>query len=102
MLLMRAAVAAFWGQPYEQRLVHWGTRIHDDFLLPHYVEQDFGEVLAELGLHGFRLDPAWFDPHFEFRFPRIGEVALRGATLELRHALEPWHVCWRATGRGCR
>ena len=26
------------------------------------------------------------------RFPRIGEVALRGATLELRHALEPWHV----------
>ena len=31
-------------------------------------------------------------PHFEFRFPRIGEVTLRGATLELRHALEPWHV----------
>ena len=41
---------------------------------------------------GFALDRAWFDPHFEFRFPRIGEISLRGATLELRHALEPWHV----------
>ena len=35
---------------------------------------------------------AWFAPHFEFRFPRIGEITLRGTTLELRHALEPWHV----------
>ena len=92
MLLMRAAVAAFWRTPYERRLVHWGTRIHDDFLLPHYVSQDFSDVLEELGEFGFRLDPAWFDPHFEFRFPRIGEVTLRGATLELRHALEPWHT----------
>ena len=92
LLLMRAAVAAFWERPYERRLVHWGTRIHDDFLLPHYVAQDFSDVLDELTSHGYRFDPAWFAPHFEFRFPRIGEVALHGATLELRHALEPWHV----------
>jgi uncharacterized protein (DUF2126 family)/transglutaminase-like putative cysteine protease len=92
MLLMRASLAAFWRKPYERRLVHWGTRIHDDFLLPHYVAQDFADVLEELAEFGFRLDPGWFDPHFEFRFPRIGEVTLRGATLELRHALEPWHV----------
>jgi uncharacterized protein (DUF2126 family)/transglutaminase-like putative cysteine protease len=92
LLLMRAAVAAFWDRPYERRLVHWGTRIHDDFLLPHYVAQDFSDVLDELGSLGFRFDPAWFTPHFEFRFPRFGEVTLHGATLELRHALEPWHV----------
>jgi uncharacterized protein (DUF2126 family)/transglutaminase-like putative cysteine protease len=92
LLLTRASLAAFWQTPYERRLVHWGTRIHDDFLLPHYVAQDFADVLEELGEFGFRLDPAWFDPHFEFRFPRIGEVAVRGATLELRHALEPWHT----------
>ena len=92
LLLMRAAVAAFWRTPYERRLVHWGTRIHDDFLLPHYVAQDFSDVLEELGAHGFRFDRAWFAPHFEFRFPRIGEITLRGVTLELRHALEPWHV----------
>jgi uncharacterized protein (DUF2126 family) len=92
LLLMRAAVAAFWERPYERQLVGWGTRIHDDFMLPHYVAQDFGEVLEELGAHGFRLDPAWFAPHLEFRFPKIGEVSVRGVGLELRHALEPWHT----------
>ncbi len=49
-------------------------------------------MLDELGGLGYRFDPAWFAPHFEFRFPRIGEVTLHGATLEVRHALEPWHV----------
>jgi uncharacterized protein (DUF2126 family)/transglutaminase-like putative cysteine protease len=92
MLLMRASIAAFWQTPYERRLVHWGTRIHDDFLLPHFVQQDFADVLEELGTYGFELEAAWFEPHFEFRFPRIGEVTLRGTSLELRHALEPWHT----------
>ncbi len=92
MLLMRAAVAAFWAQPYERALIHWGTRIHDDFMLPHFVAEDLAEVLEELAGRGWRLDPAWFAPHAEFRFPRIGEITIRGATLELRHALEPWHV----------
>jgi uncharacterized protein (DUF2126 family)/transglutaminase-like putative cysteine protease len=92
MLLMRSALAAFWQAPYERRLIHWGTRVHDDFMLPHFVAQDFTDVLEEMRALGYPLDRAWFDPHFEFRFPRIGEVTLRGSTLELRHALEPWHV----------
>lgn len=92
LLLMRAALAAFWEKPYARELVRWGTRLHDDFMLPHYVEQDFRSVLGELGTQGFRLDPEWFAPHLEFRFPRIGAVAVQGAELELRHALEPWHV----------
>ena len=92
MLLMRSALAAFWQTPYERRLIHWGTRVHDDFMLPHFVAQDFADVVEEMGALGYPLDGAWFDPHFEFRFPRIGEISLRGTTLELRHALEPWHV----------
>ena len=92
MLLMRAAVASFWQTPYERRLVRWGTRLNDEFMLPHYCEQDFLDVLEELAALGFRLDPAWFAPHVEFRFPRIGSVAVRETELELRHALEPWHV----------
>ena len=92
LLLMRAALAAFWQSPYDRRLIRWGTRIHDDFMLPHYVEQDFRDALEELAALGFRLDPAWFVPHMEFRFPRIGDVTVRGSVLELRHALEPWHV----------
>ena len=92
MLLMRSAIAAFWQSPYERRLVRWNTRIHDDFMLPHYVEQDFRDVLDELASLGFRLAPDWFAPHIEFRFPQIGEITVRGINLELRHALEPWHV----------
>ncbi len=92
MLLMRSAVAAFWQHPYERRMVRWGTRLHDDFLLPHFCLQDFREVLEELGALGFPLEASWFDPHAEFRFPQIGITTLRGVELELRHALEPWHV----------
>ena len=92
MLLVRSAVAAFWKTPYERRLVRWGTRLHDEFMLPHYAEQDFGDVLAELAQLGFKLDPNWFAPHLEFRFPKIGEVTIRDTAVELRHALEPWHV----------
>ena len=91
-LLMRAAIAAFWRTPYERALIRWGTRLHDDFMLPHYVDQDFTGALEELAQLGFALERVWFDPHFHFRFPRIGDVTAHGVTLELRHALEPWHV----------
>ncbi len=92
MLLMRSAIAAFWQKPYERRMVRWGTRLHDEFLLPHYAEADFRDALEELGSLGFPLSPEWFAPHMEFRFPQIGEVTMRDMHLEMRHALEPWHV----------
>ena len=92
MLLMRSAVAGFWERPYERRLIRWGTRVHDDFMLPHYVEQDFRDALEELAALGYKLDPDWFAPHMAFRFPHLGEITVRGMGLELRNALEPWHV----------
>jgi uncharacterized protein (DUF2126 family)/transglutaminase-like putative cysteine protease len=91
-LLMRSAIAAFWDKPYERRLIRWGTRLHDEFLLPHYNVADFKDALQELQAYGFPLDPEWFAPHIEFRFPQIGEAAIRDMRVELRHALEPWHV----------
>jgi uncharacterized protein (DUF2126 family) len=91
-LLLRALVAGFWERPYDRRLVHWGTRLADDFMLPHYVERDFAEVLDEVRGLGFAFDPAWFAPHIEFRFPKIGAIAVRDIELELRQGLEPWHV----------
>ncbi len=91
-LLLRSAVAAFWSHPYDRRLIRWGTRLHDDFMLPHYCREDFADALEELGAIGYRIDPTWFDPHFEFRFPQLGITEIRGMSLELRHALEPWHV----------
>jgi uncharacterized protein (DUF2126 family)/transglutaminase-like putative cysteine protease len=99
-LLLRALVAGFWERPYERRLIHWGTRLADDFMLPHYVEADFRDVLEELRSFGFAFDPAWFAPHVEFRFPRIGGIAVRDMQLELRAALEPWHVLGEEIGAG--
>ena len=91
-LLLRALVACFWRQPYRRKLTRWGTALHDRFLLPTFVRMDFEDALAELAEGGFALDPQWFAPHFEFRFPMVGEVAVRGIHLTLRSALEPWHV----------
>lgn len=95
-LLLRALVAWFWKAPYKghgaTRLTRWGTGLHDRFMLPSFVEQDFADVLAELQMAGFDFDAAWFAPHFGFRFPHIGEVQSGGVRLTLRGALEPWHV----------
>jgi uncharacterized protein (DUF2126 family)/transglutaminase-like putative cysteine protease len=91
-LLLRALIAHFWKIPYKQKLVRWGTELHDRFMLPHFVEQDFEDVIVELQRSGYPLQLEWFAPHFEFRFPQCGTVTQRGIHLELRQALEPWHV----------
>jgi uncharacterized protein (DUF2126 family) len=92
-LLMRALLSRFWQKPYHPgRLKRWGTELHDRFMLPWFVWQDFQDVAAELKEFGYPVEAAWFAPHFEFRFPRYGEFAARGASIELRAALEPWHV----------
>ncbi|KVH63417.1 IMP dehydrogenase, partial [Burkholderia sp. MSMB1072] len=91
-LLLRALVARFWAAPYTTPLTRWGTALHDRFMLPAFLQMDFGDVLAELRDAGFAFDPAWFAPHFEFRFPLFGQIAVNGMQLSLRGALEPWHV----------
>jgi len=100
-LLLRASVARFWDQPYApKKLARWGTELHDRFLLPHFVWDDFQDVLNDFTAQGFPIDPAWFAPHFEFRFPAIGSIAHRGVNVEVRSALEPWHVLGEEDGGG--
>ena len=48
--------------------------------------------IADMDDHGFEFDAAWFKPHWEFRFPLLGQVQYENVGLELRTALEPWHV----------
>ena len=76
------------------------TRLHDRFLLPYYVAQDFANVTRNLQHAGYDVDPAWFAPHIEFRFPVYGSVTYHGVTIELRQAIEPWYVLGEEPGGG--
>lgn len=99
-LLLRALVARFWNKPYEGKLVHWGTELHDRWMLPHFVAQDIADVVADLRAYGYKFEKHWFDPFVEFRFPRYGTVAYHGVELELRQAIEPWNVMGEEVSAG--
>lgn len=91
-LLLRALISRFWKQPYRGPLVRWDTRLHDQFMLPHFIEQDMREICRELRDSGYPMQDRWFTPFMEFRFPRYGTLIAQNMELELRCAIEPWHV----------
>jgi uncharacterized protein (DUF2126 family) len=91
-LLMLSLVARFWRSPYRGDLVRWGTQLHDKFMLPFHIWHDFVDVIGDMQRAGYALDASWFAPHFEFRFPLYGTVGFGNIEIELRQALEPWHV----------
>ncbi|MBF2020506.1 MAG: transglutaminase family protein [Hydrococcus sp. C42_A2020_068] len=100
MLLIRAMVAWFWESPYTKPLIRWGTTLHDRFMLPHFIGEDLKVVLADLQEAGYPFEFDWFEPFFEFRFPLYGEIAREGIQLELRQAIEPWHVLGEEIANG--
>jgi uncharacterized protein (DUF2126 family)/transglutaminase-like putative cysteine protease len=96
-LLLRCLVARFWKEPYRKPLVRWGTELHDRFMLPHYIWQDAKFVVADLQAHGYPFELDWLAAFEEFRFPHYGRVRLDDIELELRWAVEPWHVLGEET-----
>ncbi len=91
-LLVRTLIARFWKQPYQHSLIRWGTELHDRFLMPHFVYQDMKQVVDDLQQAGFDFQMEWLAPFFEFRFPVYGTTQIEGMEVELRFAIEPWHV----------
>lgn len=98
MLLVRALVSCFWKRPYKHNLIRWGTRLHDKFLLEHYVKEDLKSVVEYLNDEGYAFKLDWFDPFFEFRFPLYGMTMINGMHVEIRSAIEPWHVLGEESG----
>jgi uncharacterized protein (DUF2126 family) len=99
-LLLRALTAVLWRTPYPQKPIRWGTRLHDQFLLPVFVEKDFVAVMHHWNRAGHGFDAAWFAPHFDFCFPVYGGVNYDGVEIESRQAIEPWYVLGEASGGG--
>jgi len=99
-LLVRALLVWFWDTPYTRPLRNFGPRLHDQMLLPYYLEQNLNELLAALTEAGLKFDPEWFAPQAEFRCPHIGSVTVESQTIELRSALEPWPTMGEEAGGG--
>jgi uncharacterized protein (DUF2126 family) len=90
--LVRALVAAFAREPYQHPLVRWGQGLHDRFLLPWWMWRDMEDVLGYLERSGVGLPKEAYKPFVELRCPLVGRLQAEDVVLELRNAVEPWHV----------
>ncbi len=97
-LLLRSLVARLWRTPYHRPLVRWGTALHDRFMLPHHAWVDLRDVVADLNAHDLPFQLDWLAPFAEFRYPHYGEVQIGDIRIELRWAIEPWHVLGEEVG----
>jgi uncharacterized protein (DUF2126 family) len=87
--LFRSIVARLAAEPYLEPVVDWGSRLHDTFGLPWYLERDLEAVLTDLDGHGFSLGPKMIAQLHANPEP-LATLELGDATLEIRPALSFW------------
>jgi uncharacterized protein (DUF2126 family) len=95
--LVRALIASFALEPYRRPLVRWGQTLHDRFLLPTWLWKDFEDVLAHLDRANLSLPTTAYRAFLESRCPLVGALQAEDLRLELRNAIEPWHVLGEET-----
>jgi uncharacterized protein (DUF2126 family) len=88
--LWRALAATFILHAYSEPFIDWKGKLHDEFLLPSFLEQDLDAVLDYLNQHGFKFLSKWFLPQLEFRFPILAQERIGDSSWHLRRAIEPW------------
>ncbi len=91
-ILVRTLIAAFADKPYTHDFVRWGQTLHDKYLLPYWMWRDFEDVLEFLSARSLALPADAFRPFIELRCPLVGTLEVGDARVEIRNAIEPWHV----------
>ena len=104
-LLIRTIVVRCAEDAYAAPLIRWGPRLHERYLLPHFMAVDLAEVVADLRSHGYDFELAWLQPFLDFRCPVLGRREIDAGShgtveLELRTAIEPWHVLGQESTSG--
>ncbi|MBC7793734.1 MAG: transglutaminase family protein [Clostridia bacterium] len=101
MLLIRALLATFIDRPYDAPLVRFGQTLHDRYLLPYWLWRDFEDVIAYLYENGVALPAEAYQAFIAMRCPLVGRLQAGDIVLEVRNAIEPWHVLGEeASGSG--
>jgi uncharacterized protein (DUF2126 family) len=71
-------------------LLHFGTKLHDEYLLPERLWSDLEAILDELEKNGFRLHRGIYRRIWNWRFPVLLDWKKSGVRLTVRKALESW------------
>jgi len=92
LLLIRSLVATFWNNPYQHKLINWGTDLHNKYMMHHFVKEDIHEVINHLNDRGIAFSKEWLDIFLDFKFPSYGDININGINMTLRAGIEPWIV----------
>jgi uncharacterized protein (DUF2126 family) len=71
-------------------LKHFGTKLHDEYLLPERLWSDLKAILNDLEKHGFKLHQRIYRDIWNWRFPILLSWKKDGVRLVVRRALENW------------
>ena len=112
-LFIRTLLARLCTAPVKDPFIRWAGELHDRFFLSAFVWADLTAICEDLRAHGLPFDVEWLRPAWEFRFPKIGELALSPkprtqnpkpemptAVVVFRQALEAWPLLGESPNAG--